>query len=279
MYVSHAMRLPAATGQRKAFLELIQWVFCYLAVLQLIKRWCQGKSPCATGTVALKHVNSSVARPVVSCCGGRAALAQEANSWDPGSLTGRDTSFDVPESSCILSGPWLQLDSRYALETGCTACIHIVKALKQEDKEQPQSNLAWDELGEDEQPVSTNVCRANGWPIIHSYQRNSVKRKTSVSRTFDSTDIFSGPWAPTGNVWCFPTVSIHCLFKAVSEMLNKTHLRDIRRVWGIRNIQLFSWRSSEYLSPISRAGEAAAWRTFFLTGNLFLPAWRPRTHW
>ena len=37
-------------------------------------------------------------------------MAQEAKS---GSISGRDTSFDVPESSCLLSGPGLQLDSRY----------------------------------------------------------------------------------------------------------------------------------------------------------------------
>ena len=49
--------------------------------------------------------------PVVYCCGGLAA--QEANSWDPGSIPGRDIFFDVPESSCLLSGPWLQLDSRH----------------------------------------------------------------------------------------------------------------------------------------------------------------------
>ena len=42
-------------------------------------------------------------------------MAQEANSWDPSSILGRDTSFDVPESSCLLSGPGLQLDSRYSL--------------------------------------------------------------------------------------------------------------------------------------------------------------------
>ena len=40
-------------------------------------------------------------------------MAQQANSWDPGSIPGGNTSFDVPESSCLLSGPWLQLDSRY----------------------------------------------------------------------------------------------------------------------------------------------------------------------
>ena len=41
-------------------------------------------------------------------------MAQEANSGDPGSIPGRDTSFDVPESSCRLSGPGLQQDSRYS---------------------------------------------------------------------------------------------------------------------------------------------------------------------
>ena len=51
--------------------------------------------------------------PVVSCCGGLAVMAQEAKSWDPGSIPGRDTSFDVPEFSCLLSGPGLQPDSRY----------------------------------------------------------------------------------------------------------------------------------------------------------------------
>ena len=40
-------------------------------------------------------------------------MAQEANSRDLGSIPGRDTSFDVPESSCLLSGPWHQLDSCY----------------------------------------------------------------------------------------------------------------------------------------------------------------------
>ena len=41
-------------------------------------------------------------------------MAQEANSRGPGSIPGRDTSFDVPEPSCLLSGPELQLDSRYS---------------------------------------------------------------------------------------------------------------------------------------------------------------------
>ena len=40
-------------------------------------------------------------------------MAQEANSWDPSSILGRDTSFDVPESSCLLSGPGLQPEFRY----------------------------------------------------------------------------------------------------------------------------------------------------------------------
>ena len=34
-----------------------------------------------------------------------------------GSITGGDTSFDVTESSCLLSGPWLQLESRYSLHS------------------------------------------------------------------------------------------------------------------------------------------------------------------
>ena len=38
-------------------------------------------------------------------------MAQQTNSWDPGSIPGRDTSFDVPEFSCLLSGAWLQLES------------------------------------------------------------------------------------------------------------------------------------------------------------------------
>ena len=37
-------------------------------------------------------------------------MAQEANSWDSGSIPGRDTPFDIPESSCLLSGLWLQPD-------------------------------------------------------------------------------------------------------------------------------------------------------------------------
>ena len=40
-------------------------------------------------------------------------MAQEATSWDPVSIPGRNTSFDVPESSCLLSGPWLHLELRY----------------------------------------------------------------------------------------------------------------------------------------------------------------------
>ena len=63
---------------------------------------------------------SSVARAGgISCCGGLAVMAQEANSWDPSSILGRDTSFDVLESSCLLSAPWLQLDSRYNLSVYC----------------------------------------------------------------------------------------------------------------------------------------------------------------
>ena len=42
---------------------------------------------------------------VISCCDGLAVRAQEANSCDPSSIPGRDTSFGVPESSCLLSGP------------------------------------------------------------------------------------------------------------------------------------------------------------------------------
>ena len=53
--------------------------------------------------------------PVVSGCGGPAVMAQEANSWDRGPIPGDDTSFDVLESSCLLSGPWLHLESRYSL--------------------------------------------------------------------------------------------------------------------------------------------------------------------
>ena len=46
-------------------------------------------------------------------------MAQEANSRDPSSILGRrDTSFDVPESSCLLSGPGLQPDSRYTGSRG-----------------------------------------------------------------------------------------------------------------------------------------------------------------
>ena len=66
-----------------------------------------------TGTP--KHVKSSVVRSggiVLRWSSG--SVGQEANSWDPGSIPGRDTSFDVPESSCLLSGPGLQLDSRYS---------------------------------------------------------------------------------------------------------------------------------------------------------------------
>ena len=70
-----------------------------------------GEVDSVTGT--LKHVKSSVVRSVVSCCSGLPVMAQEAKSWDPGSIPSRDTSFDVPESSCLLSGPGLQLDSRY----------------------------------------------------------------------------------------------------------------------------------------------------------------------
>ena len=74
-------------------------------------RWNWRDAMCVTGT--LKHVKAQRCGPVVSFCGGLAVMAQEANSWDPGSIPGRDTSFDVPESSCLLSGPGLQLDSRY----------------------------------------------------------------------------------------------------------------------------------------------------------------------
>ena len=71
-----------------------------------------GEEDSVRGT--LKHVKSSVARSggIVLRCS-QAVMMQEANSWDPGSILGRDTSFDVPESSCLLSGPGLQLDSRY----------------------------------------------------------------------------------------------------------------------------------------------------------------------
>ena len=38
--------------------------------------------------------------------------------WDLGSMPGRDASFDVPESSYFLSGPRLQLESRYTRSRG-----------------------------------------------------------------------------------------------------------------------------------------------------------------
>ena len=77
--------------------------------------------------------------PVVSCCGGLAVMAQESISWDPGSIPGHDTSFDVPESSCLLSGPGPQPDSRYMYGLGsltsrpqrcslfklCESCHHL----------------------------------------------------------------------------------------------------------------------------------------------------------
>ena len=50
---------------------------------------------------------------MVSRCGGLAVIVQEANSWDLGLIPGRETSFEVPESSCLLSCPWLQLRPRY----------------------------------------------------------------------------------------------------------------------------------------------------------------------
>ena len=46
---------------------------------------------------------------VVLCCGSLDVMAQEATSWDPGSIPGRDASFDFLESSGLLSGTWLQL--------------------------------------------------------------------------------------------------------------------------------------------------------------------------
>ena len=80
--------------------------------------------------------------PVVSCCGGLAIMAQEANSWDPGSIPSRDTSFDDPESSCLLSGPGLQWNPVTLLQfhaalhrkgrarlSECTAdiCAHLLR--------------------------------------------------------------------------------------------------------------------------------------------------------
>ena len=43
--------------------------------------------------------------------GGLAIMAQKTNSWNPGSIPGRDTSFDVHEFSCLLSDPGLQMNS------------------------------------------------------------------------------------------------------------------------------------------------------------------------
>ena len=55
---------------------------------------------------------------MASCRGGLVVMAHEASSWDPGSIPGRNTSFDVPESSYLLSGPLLQRDSRYTGNRG-----------------------------------------------------------------------------------------------------------------------------------------------------------------
>ena len=55
---------------------------------------------------------------MVSCCCGLAVKAQEANSWDPGPIPGHNTSFDAPDSSCLFSGPWLHLESRYTGSRG-----------------------------------------------------------------------------------------------------------------------------------------------------------------
>ena len=52
-------------------------------------------------------------------------MAQEANSWDPGSIAGCDTSLNVPETSCFLSGPWLHLESR------SRSCLKILDSISE----------------------------------------------------------------------------------------------------------------------------------------------------
>ena len=51
-----------------------------------------------------------VARLVVSCCGGLVVMAQEANSWDPGSIPGREhflTSLSRPVTSLAPDSNWI----------------------------------------------------------------------------------------------------------------------------------------------------------------------------
>ena len=50
-------------------------------------------------------------------------MVQEARFWDPRSIPGRDTLFDFPESSCLLSGPGLQPDSRYNKDFSGKVCV------------------------------------------------------------------------------------------------------------------------------------------------------------
>ena len=82
-----------------------------------IKFWLDFNFPRVTGAW---NTSKALWRcPVVSGYDGLAILAQEANSWDPGSIPGRNTSFDVPESSFLLSGPWIQLESRHTKHISC----------------------------------------------------------------------------------------------------------------------------------------------------------------
>ena len=70
-----------------------------------------------TGT--WKHVKSCVARTggiVLRWSSGYGAGCY--NSSDPDSIPGRDIFFDVFECSCLLSGPWLQLESHYKEKGG-----------------------------------------------------------------------------------------------------------------------------------------------------------------
>ena len=109
---------------------------------------------------------------------------------DPGSIPGRDTSFDVPESSCLLSGPGLQLDSRY---TGRRGWFGGSSGMPSAGEEESVTGTL--------QHVKSSVARSGG--VVLRGQAVMVQDVNSRRPGFDprSRHIFWRPWIFLSSLW------------------------------------------------------------------------------
>ena len=149
-------------------------------------------------------------------------MAEEANSWDPSSILGRDTSFDVPESSCLLSGPGLQPDSRYN-----AAPCHSQKVERKR----------------------TSVSQRMQMPC--SWRRRSLAdlRVRMVQRS-------SG--RPTGTMWMWGFVFFPSLFQLRLQLF-RGEMQTVGKSFCSKSksayLEVVQWRPNIFAIPLGAAGK------------------------